>query len=290
VNVASMTGFGRGEEAATKWNVVVEIKTVNNRFKDFRFKMGSALSSLEFDLRGQLDKTFKRGTFDVSVSWQRRADAPTEAQVDPAKINAWLAAITPLLAGKIPMSVSPVDFLRADFMKDEEVDRSKELAPTVHAAFGKAVDALKRSRRQEGESLVGKLLEHLSEYERLLNRNAELKAQYPSQVRERLEQKLAERMRDFQVDEGRLMQEIVFYLEKLDIDEELDRARIHVAKLREVLKGDGEVGRQIDFLLQELGRETNTMGSKSAHQELSQNVVDMKVQLEKIREQALNLE
>jgi uncharacterized protein (TIGR00255 family) len=86
------------------------------------------------------------------------------------------------------------------------------------------------------------------------------------------------------------MQEVIFYLEKLEIDEEINRAKIHVAKLREVMKSSGEVGRQIDFLLQELGRETNTMGSKSAHMEISQNVVEMKVQLEKIREQALNLE
>lgn len=290
MSVASMTGFGRGEESAAKWNVVVEIKTVNNRFKDFRFKMGNALSALEFDLRGALDKTFKRGTFDVAVTWQRRADAPTESTVDPAKVNAWLDTIMPLLSGKVTMTASPVDFMRADFMRDEDVDRSKELAPVVLAAFGKAVDALKQSRWQEGESLMGKLLVHLKEYERLLVRNAEIKAQYPTQVRDRLEQKLTERLKEFKVDESRLMQEIVFYLEKLDIDEELDRARIHVAKLREVLAGDGEVGRQIDFLLQELGRETNTMGSKSAHQELSQNVVEMKVQLEKIREQALNLE
>jgi len=109
-------------------------------------------------------------------------------------------------------------------------------------------------------------------------------------MKDKLTAKLSERMKEFKVDEGRLMQEVIFYLEKLEIDEEINRAKIHVAKLREVMKGSGEVGRQIDFLLQELGRETNTMGSKSAHMEISQNVVEMKVQLEKIREQALNLE
>jgi uncharacterized protein (TIGR00255 family) len=109
-------------------------------------------------------------------------------------------------------------------------------------------------------------------------------------MKDKLTTKLTEKMKDFQVDQGRLMQEVIFYLEKLEIDEEINRAKIHVSKLREVLSGSGEIGRQIDFLLQELGRETNTMGSKSAHMEISQNVVEMKVQLEKIREQALNLE
>ncbi len=290
MSVYSMTGFGRGEAAATKWNVVVEIKTVNNRFKDFRFKMGSALSSLEFDMRGQLEKQFKRGTFDIAVTYQRRPDAPTESSLDTAKVKAWLETIMPLLEGKVQMSASPTDFLRQDFLKEEESDKGQELSPLVLEAFTKAMGLLKTSRANEGLSLVNKLQEHLADYEKLLLKNEVLKGQYPEMMKEKLTAKLNERMKDFQVDQGRLMQEVIFYLEKLEIDEEINRAKIHVAKLREVMKGNGEVGRQIDFLLQELGRETNTMGSKSAHMEISQNVVEMKVQLEKIREQALNLE
>jgi uncharacterized protein (TIGR00255 family) len=102
--------------------------------------------------------------------------------------------------------------------------------------------------------------------------------------------KLNEKLKDIKIDESRFLQEVVYYLEKLEIDEEITRARIHLGKLKNVLQSTGEIGRQIDFLLQELGRETNTMGSKSAHPEISSNVVEMKVQLEKIREQALNLE
>ncbi len=290
MTVASMTGFGRAEVSSDRWAVTVEIKTVNNRFKDYRFKIGSSLSSLEFDLRSQLEKSFKRGTFDVSVSYQRRSEAAAESNLDPAKVKLWLDSILPLIDGKVPLSASPTDFFRQDFMKDEESDKGKELAPLVLGAFGKAVEGLRASRAAEGQSLVEKLLEHLAAYEKLLRRNEELKALYPELVKDKISAKLAERMKDFKVDEGRLMQEVIFYLEKLEIDEEINRAKIHVAKLREVLRGSGEVGRQIDFLLQELGRETNTMGSKSAQMEISQNVVEMKVQLEKIREQALNLE
>jgi uncharacterized protein (TIGR00255 family) len=286
----SMTGFGRGESAGTRWNIAVEIKTVNNRFKDFRFKMGSSLSSLEFDLRGQLEKQFKRGTFDVAVTYQKRPDAQAESNLDPEKVKLWLNSILPLIEGKVPLSVSPTDFYRQDFMKDEEGDKGQELSPLVLEAFAKAVEALKVSSRNEGASLIEKLNEHLSHYEKLLLKNEELKGLYPDMMKDKLVSKLNERMQEFKVDEGRLMQEVIFYLEKLEIDEEINRAKIHVAKLREVMKNSGEVGRQIDFLLQELGRETNTMGSKSAHMEISQNVVEMKVQLEKIREQALNLE
>lgn len=290
MSVYSMTGFGRGEASNKKFNVVVEIKTVNNRFKDFRFKMGSALSSLEFDLRSQLEKNFKRGTFDLSVTYQKRPDAPTESNLDVEKVKNYLATILPMIEGKLPLSVSPTDFLRSDFMKDEDADKGQELSPIVLEAFAKSVEALKLSRSNEGKSLVQKLLEHLAVYEKLLLKNEQLKSLYPEMMKDKLVSKLSERMKEFKVDEGRLMQEVIFYLEKLEIDEEINRAKIHVAKLKEVLGGVGEVGRQIDFLLQELGRETNTMGSKSAHMEISQNVVEMKVQLEKIREQALNLE
>jgi uncharacterized protein (TIGR00255 family) len=109
-------------------------------------------------------------------------------------------------------------------------------------------------------------------------------------MKDKLTSKLNEKLKDIKVDESRFLQEVVYYLEKLEIDEEINRAHIHLVKLRAVLHSTGEIGRQIDFLLQELGRETNTMGSKSAHPEISSHVVEMKVQLEKIREQALNLE
>jgi uncharacterized protein (TIGR00255 family) len=138
--------------------------------------------------------------------------------------------------------------------------------------------------------LSKKLLEHLKDYETNLLKVDELKSAYPEMVREKLTAKFQEKLKDIKIDESRYLQEVVYYLEKLDVDEEINRAKIHIEKLRKVLKTPGEVGRQIDFLMQELGRETNTLGSKSAQSEISTLVVEMKVQLEKIREQALNLE
>jgi uncharacterized protein (TIGR00255 family) len=290
MTVYSMTGFGKGENQTSKWNVSVEIKSVNNRFRDFRFKMGNSLSSLEFDLRKVLESNFKRGTFDISVSYQKKTEAQGESNLDELKVRAWVEAVKKAVDNKVELKASPIDFLRADFLKEEESDKVQELSVPLMHSFQQAVDQLKISRANEGKSLVAKLLEHLSEYERLLKRNDELKSLYPEMMKEKLLGKLNEKMQGFQIDQGRLMQEVIFYLEKLEIEEEITRAKIHVDKLREVLVGSGEIGRQIDFLLQELGRETNTMGSKSAHMEISQNVVEMKVQLEKIREQALNLE
>lgn len=290
MSVYSMTGFGRGEATGDKFSVVVEIKTVNNRFKDFRFKMSSIFNHLEFDLRTKMEQEFKRGSFEISINYQTKQDIKTEMALDHKKIAAFVKQIKEIVGDQVTLTVSPTEFLRSDFSLEDEEEKKSMLIPLMKEAFNKAIPELKQSREKEGSALTLKLKEHLSVYEKLLVRSEVLKETYPELVRARLEGKLREKLQDLKVDENRLLQEIIYYLEKLEVDEEISRAKIHLKKVDDIFKNGGEVGRQLDFLLQELGRETNTLGSKSNHQEISQNVVEMKVQLEKIREQALNLE
>lgn len=289
--VYSMTGFGKGESVGTNFTLTTEIKTVNNRFKDYKFRMSSLFNSMELELRSKLEAEFKRGSFDISISYKRNEKAQAEFHVDTKKVEAYLDLLRPVFEAKnVSLQVTPTDFLRSDFYREDDTDKESEMEPLVKASFDEALKALKQSRAHEGEKLVNKLLEHLDQYEKCLFEVEKLKNLYPEMVKDKLTQKLNEKLKDVKIDESRFLQEVVYYLEKLEIEEEITRARIHLGKLRNVLKASGEIGRQIDFLLQELGRETNTMGSKSAHSEISSNVVEMKVQLEKIREQALNLE
>ncbi len=291
MTIYSMTGFGKGEAAGDTYTITTEIKTVNNRFKDYKFRMSSLFNALELDLRSRLENEFRRGSFDVAVTYKRTERATADFQVDPRKVSAYLELLRPVFnQAQLSLQPSPTEFLRSEFYKDDEGDRDKELEPLVSRSFAAAVHALKTSRAAEGEKLAHKLLEHLAVYEACLKDIEKQKGLYPEIMREKLTAKLNEKLKDLKIDESRFLQEVVYYLEKLEIDEEINRAKIHVDKLRSVLKSTGEVGRQIDFLLQELGRETNTMGSKSAVPEISSQVVEMKVQLEKIREQALNLE
>jgi len=291
MKIFSMTGFGKGEAKGTNYLVSAEIKTVNNRFKDFKFRMSSLFNSLEIELRNKLEEEFKRGSFDISITYKKIEKSGQDFQVDLVKVSSYLNLLTPEFRKRdIPFQVNPSDFLRSDFYKDEEELKEKELTPLVFKSFESAIVALKISRSTEGSKLVDKLHEHLAFYKTYLDKVEKLKADYPTILRERLTQKLTEKLHDFKIDDSRLLQEIVYYLEKLEVDEEINRAKIHLSKLETLLKSSGEIGRQIDFLLQELGRETNTLGSKSAHSEISSHVVEMKVQLEKIREQALNLE
>ncbi len=291
MTIYSMTGFGKGEASGENYTITTEIKTVNNRFKDYKFRMSSLFNALELDLRSRLENEFRRGSFDVTVTYKRAERATADFQVDPRKVAAYLELLRPVFAqASLSLQPSPTEFLRSEFYKDDDGNRDQELEPLAVRSFAEAVLALKSSRAAEGEKLAQKLLEHLAVYETCLADIERQKSRYPEIMREKLTAKLNEKLKDLKIDEPRFLQEVVYYLEKLEIDEEINRAKIHLEKLRSVLKSTGEVGRQIDFLLQELGRETNTMGSKSAVPEISSQVVEMKVQLEKIREQALNLE
>ncbi len=289
--VYSMTGFGKGEAQGTNFTITTEIKTVNNRYKDFKFRMSSLFNSQELEIRSKLENEFRRGSFDVSVSYKKSEKGAVSFQVDPTKVEAYINLLKPVFSKTgTAFTVTPTEFLRADFSFDEDGEREKEMMPLLLKSMDTAIKALKDSRAQEGAKLTQKLLEHLAVYEERLKNVEKMKGEYPEMMKEKLQQKFKEKIKDVVIDESRFLQEIVYYLEKLEVDEEINRAKIHLQKLRGVLNSSGEIGRQIDFLLQELGRETNTLGSKSAHPEISSHVVEMKVQLEKIREQALNLE
>lgn len=175
-------------------------------------------------------------------------------------------------------------------MIDQDEENHIELANLALKAFRDALHGLKKSRQVEGDKLIQVLSKHLEHYKShfaLIEKNAD---HFKLSVEEKLKKRVDDYKKLVDVEQSRLLQEVVFYLEKIDIHEEINRVHAHLEKFQNLLKSNSEVGRQIDFLIQELGRETNTMGSKSTMKEISDAVVQMKVQLEKMREQGLNIE
>ena len=285
-----MTGFGRGEQTSESYSVTVEIKTVNNRFRDIRFKMGSIFNSMELPLKKKIEKKFKRGTFDIYVNYKKSPQAQKAFELDFQKIENYIQEINNVASkAGATVSVNPTEFLKSDFYIEDE-SREQELQILLEKAFEGALGELESSRVEEGQKLVTILKDHLSKYLDHFTAVEKLKGSYQDQVRERLQKRFKSETTVVEVEEARFLQEVIFYLEKLDIDEEINRIKSHVTKLDSILESKSEIGRQIDFLVQELGRETNTIGSKSGKDEISESVVQMKVQLEKIREQGLNLE
>lgn len=288
MSLQSMTGFGKGEAEGGKYKVSVEVKSVNHRFKDIRFKMGSALNSAELPMKKKLEQNFKRGSFDIFVNYKKNQEQAV-FELDTEKVKAFLKQLkTCADEVGVDLSVNPTGFLKSDFALEDQ-EKEGELLELALKAYESALVALGQSREEEGKKLVETLRQHMAKYQEEYQKVAALKDSYQDKVKEKLLSRFKQEQ-PVQVDEQRFNQEVIYYLEKLDIDEEVNRIAIHLEKLDRILGGTNEVGRQVDFLVQELNRETNTIGSKSASTDISESVVQMKTQLEKIREQALNLE
>ncbi len=286
-----MTGFGRGEASDDELGVQVEIKSVNHRFKDIRFKMSSQLNNLELELKKSLGDRFSRGSFDISINTKRAEAKSRFDHLDETKIEDYLTRVKGI-AGKagVELQVSATEFLRSEFYREQDEEQPQKIQDFVKQAFELACIQLENSRKEEGQKLLVDIQKHVGHFEAAFKNIVDLAGTFQTHVEERLRKRFAEYGKEIQVDEPRFLQEVVFYLEKLDVQEEISRIKAHLSKLVDLLLNGHEVGRQIDFLMQELNRETNTIGSKSAMKEVSDSVVQMKVQLEKIREQGLNLE
>ncbi|AUN99512.1 YicC family protein [Bacteriovorax stolpii] len=287
----SMTGFGQAATQSENFIVSVEMKSVNNRFKDIRFKMPSTLNAHELELKKEMTDIFSRGSFDVYVNIKRAENKNRFDDLDTKKVSQFIQKVTALTKAEgVTPTLSMTDLLRSEFLIDQDDANQEELSELLFKSFKGAIGELKKSREAEGEKLIKVLEKHLDNYKehfKTVEKNAE---HFKTNVEEKLKKRVDEYKALIAVDQGRLLQEVIFYLEKIDIHEEINRIHSHLEKFQNLLKSSNDVGRQIDFILQELGRETNTIGSKSSMKEISDSVVQMKLQLEKMREQGLNIE
>jgi len=286
-----MTGFGKAQNEFQNLLITVEIKSVNNRFKDIRFKMPNQLSSIEIELKKELSDFFQRGSFDVYINIKKADQKTRFDDIDETKVNSFIEKMGPIFKKhQLEFNLSPVDFLRSEFFIDQAEEEQELISQAVKKTFINACEDLKKSRLHEGEKLHSVLVKHLDVYKEQFKVIESFAEVFKKSVEEKLLKKVEEYKNLITVDQGRLLQEVIFYLEKIDVHEEINRVHAHLEKFQNLLESKKEVGRQIDFFIQELNRETNTIGSKSNLKEISNAVVQMKVQLEKMREQGLNIE
>ncbi len=286
-----MTGFGKAEVERENLLISIELKSVNHRFKDVRFKMSSVFAPIEIELRNLIADNFKRGSFEVYINYKKIESQKKFEDIDYNKVESFITSFKDVSDKlKIDLNIRPTDFLRSEFLVDQDEKFQNDAFSLVREGFPKAIESLKESRKSEGAKLRKVLENHRDQYIqhfKLVEQKADL---FQASIKDRLEKRFSEFKSSMPVDEPRFMQEVLFYMEKMDIHEEINRIHTHLAKFDDLISGGGEIGRQIDFLVQELNRETNTTGSKSTLEEISSAVVQMKVHLEKIREQGLNLE
>jgi uncharacterized protein (TIGR00255 family) len=293
MGIASMTGFGSGSATEAGEQIAVELKTVNGKFCEVKARLPRELASLEIDLVKQIKARLARGNVDASV---RRTS--TEALQVVPKINAPLIAA---YAGSLKRAAEEAglssDLSLKDLLGLEGVvsleERSADLAASTKAltaATELALSGLLAVRQREGAALAADLRARTAHIREII---AELSKRAPATVaafRDRLRARIQEIAAGAPVDPGRLEQEVILFAERSDVAEELTRLTAHIDELDRLLTESVPVGRQLDFLIQEINREANTTGSKSQSTDLAKLVVELKTEIERMREQVQNVE
>jgi uncharacterized protein (TIGR00255 family) len=295
--IRSMTGFGRAAFELDGVPFEVEIRTVNHRHLDVRIRLPRILSESESGLKARVQAKLKRGKVDASIQTATGAASPPTLELDQAAAQQLVAAARELAeAHGLDPELRVAELLAlpgvARFV-ERELD-AVGLAAAVERAFDEAIEAVDAMRAREGETLEAEVRSRLDAVGQLVDAIEVRAGTVVEAVREKLRRRVEKlEVETGLVDEARLHQEIVIAADRLDITEEVVRLRSHIEQFTGVLDGSGPgvaVGRQLDFLLQEMGRETNTIGSKANDAEIAHGVVDLKTELERIREQVQNIE
>ncbi|SRR5579883_3523098 len=287
--IASMTGFARAETSGPFGTLVCELRSVNHRFLEVGFRLPEELRAAEGELRARLTRTLRRGKVDCSISYRRPQEGGGALEIDSAALTRLLGAVqTVSRATQAPANVSPLELLRWPGVLREDSLSGETLLKAAQELFGRTLEELGAARNREGERLRELLEQRCGTLETLV---ANVRARLP-EVHARLRARLNERLAELTAgpDPERLEQEIAILLQRLDVDEELERLTGHIAEVRRVIAGLEPAGRRLDFLMQELNREANTLSSKSQDLETTRSAVDMKVAIEQMREQVQNAE
>lgn len=288
----SMTGYGRAEKEKDGRSVTVEAKSVNHRHLDVNVKESSRMFQLDDFVSKIVKKRFKRGSFDIYVSISMKAGT-AEVTLNEDLFNGYIN-IAAKLAEKngieYPPSFGDLLGVRDLFCVSEQRQGFDEASPLIEETLDEALDMLERMRAIEGDYIIKDLKERLALIGSMTEKIAQARVGSAESRFAALKEKIVRLSQETRLDEARIAQEAAIIADRSDVTEELTRLSSHVAQTSALLDGDGPVGRKLEFLLQEMNRETNTIGAKTPSTEVTNLVVDMKSEFEKIREQAQNLE
>jgi len=295
-----MTGYSRARGEDTGFSLTVAVKSINHRFLDLQLRLPPSVDALEGLVRRLVKEHVTRGHVEVSVSLERTAAATL--QLNHPLLAAYAGACQKLHSdyGFVAQPPDPVALLRIPGIivgsdgdiPSEEMER---IACVMERAAGEALESLNQMRAREGEALERDLRGRLEKLAGLAEAAEKLAAQVPGFYQQRLQNRLGEMLGSISMDPGRLNQEVAYLASRADISEELTRFHSHVDQVRRLLDENAEAGKKLDFLLQEMNREANTLLSKTTDvpevgRAIASHAIEMKTEIEKLREQALNIE
>lgn len=289
-----MTGFGRGTASGENFSITVELKTVNNRFLDVNLRLSNELQPLETRVKHLIGERLSRGRVEVNVQYDRTDEITYE--LNRAMISGYLAAMRQMqqefsLTGEPDLNV--IARLPNVVMPKKE-DMDPAFVAGIESALSAALDDLKKMREKEGELLKSELSALIHGIETRLpaieSESANVAEEYRQRLTKKIGEMLAKSESQIEMDQARLAQEIAYLADRSDISEEITRLRTHLGHFRSILEDENDVGKRLDFLTQELNREANTITSKTSNMVVKENALQIKSDIEKIREQVQNIE
>jgi len=290
----SMTGYGRGTASGDSFSITVELKTVNNRFLDVNLRLPPELQQLEMQFKRQIAKRLSRGRVDVAVAYERNETVNYEFNRN--LIRGYVEALRQI-AEEFTIPGEPDINLIARLPNAVTAKREEpgaDFEKGVETALTAALDDLEQMRTAEGEMLRRVLSSLTDDIEKRIPaieaEAAGVREEYRQKLQRRLNEMLARCDAQIEIDQGRLAQEIAYLAERADISEEISRLKTHLEHFRNIMNESAEIGKRLDFLTQELNREANTITSKTANQTIKEAALEIKSDIEKIREQVQNVE
>ena len=289
----SMTAYGRSEALKGNTEFIAEMKSVNSRYREIFLKLPQGLQSLEDRIKSMISSVLRRGRIEVSVQTKNNGENTLRLELNRPLIKAYISIFDELkkeLGTEEPIHPSLFAQLRdAILFKQDDVDMEK-LWPDLKEVINEALVSLETMRMNEGKVLEKDFKARLNKIEGYINEIENQRGKTVEKYLDNLRKKIRKLINDIEITEDRLMQETAFMAERSDITEELVRTRSHLAQFRSYMKQDDVIGRRLEFLLQEMHREVNTIGSKAGDSFISQRTVEIKAELEKLREQVQNVE
>ena len=290
--IKSMTGYGKSNMSKNLREYQVEIKSVNHRYLDVSIKMPRSLSYLEEEIKKAISAKVTRGKVDVFITFNNNSLEGRDIKINTEIARMYIQELRNLaetegIVADIPVTeISKLpDVLTIQNNQDDETIKNELLEVT-----NKAIENLVGMRKIEGEKIAQDLLARIQDIEEKVKKISALSTGLIDEYVVKLNTRIKELLQDQEIDEARLAQEVVIYADKCSIEEEVTRLNSHIYQFRELLQSDEAVGKKIDFMIQEMNRETNTIGSKANNLEITNDVINMKTQIENIREQVQNIE
>lgn len=290
--IKSMTGYGKSSLTKNERNYQIEIKTVNHRYLDISVKMPRQLSYLEDTIKKEIGDKIKRGKVDVFVTFENNSLEGREIKINTELASAYIKELRKLAESEnILADIQVNDIARyPDVLNIESSQDDETIKNEILEVIKIAVSSLAEMRQVEGTKMAEDILARLEYIQGKVKEISKLSTGLIEEYVVKLEERLKQILKGQEIDQARLAQEVVIYADKCSVEEEITRLNSHISQFKNLINSEEPIGKKLDFIIQEMNRETNTIGSKANNLEITNRVVDLKTQIENIREQVQNIE